>query len=70
MNAVDAILMTSKTEGSPQVIKEAMACNYPIVATDVSDIKYMLGGMSGHYILENKRGTQADWKGDEHSVAE
>lgn len=38
MNAVDAVLLTSFSEGSPQFIKEAMACNCPIVATNVGDI--------------------------------
>ena len=70
MNAADVFALPTKNEGSPQALKEAMACNCPIVATDVSDIKYMLGDIPGHYILENKQGTQADWKGDEHSVVE
>lgn len=70
MNAADVFALPTKNEGSPQALKEAMACNCPIVATDVSDIKYMLGNLPGHYILANKRGIQADWKGDEHSVAE
>lgn len=70
MNAADVFALPTKNEGSPQALKEAMACNCPIVATDVSDIKYMLGDMPGHYILENKQGTQADWKGDGHSVVE
>lgn len=39
MYACDAFLMTSKTEGSPQVIKEAMACGCPIVSVDVGDVK-------------------------------
>ena len=39
MNAVDACLMTSFTEGSPQFIKEAMACNCPIVSVNVGDVQ-------------------------------
>lgn len=70
MNAADVFALPTTNEGSPQALKEAMACNCPIVATDVADIKYMLGDLPGHYILVNKRGTQADWKGDEHSVEE
>lgn len=70
MNAADMFALPTKNEGSPQALKEAMACNCPIVATDVSDIKYMLGDIPGHYILENKQGTQADWKGDEHTIEE
>jgi len=42
MYACDAFLMTSKTEGSPQVIKEAMACGLPIVSVDVGDVRERL----------------------------
>ena len=42
MNAVDALLVTSHSEGSPQVIKEAMSCNCPIVSVDVGDVRYMI----------------------------
>lgn len=36
--ACDLILCTSETEGWPNSIKEALACNIPFVATDVSDL--------------------------------
>ena len=35
--------LASFSEGSPQFIKEAMACNKPIVATDVGDISERFG---------------------------
>ncbi|MCF8378563.1 MAG: glycosyltransferase [Bacteroidales bacterium] len=50
MNPVDLVLMTSYSEGSPQFIKEAMACNKPIVSTDVGDIRWLFGGSEGHFI--------------------
>jgi teichuronic acid biosynthesis glycosyltransferase TuaC len=50
MNASDVILLTSKWEGSPNVIKEAMACNRPVVATDVGDIRWLFGNEPGHYL--------------------
>ena len=38
MAAADVLLMTSTREGWPNVVKEALACNTPFVATDVSDL--------------------------------
>lgn len=70
MNACDVFALPTKNEGSPQALKEAMACNCPIVATDVADIKHLLGGLPGHYVLPNKKGNGAWWKGDEHSAEE
>lgn len=52
MNAADALIMTSFTEGSPQVIKEAMACGCPIVSVDVGDVKEITDGIDGCYIAE------------------
>ena len=42
LNNSDLLLMTSISEGSPQVVKEAMACNLPVVTTPVGDVKYLL----------------------------
>ncbi len=70
MNACDVFALPTKNEGSPQALKEAMACNCPIVATDVADIKHLLGDLPGHYVLANKKGTPSDWVGDETSVEE
>ena len=50
MCAADALIMTSISEGSPNVIKEAMACNCPIVVTDVGDVRWVLDGVEGTYV--------------------
>lgn len=50
MSACDLFALPTKSEGSPQALKEAMACNCPIIATDVADIKHLLGDLEGHYI--------------------
>ena len=50
LSACDLFALPTKSEGSPQALKEAMACNCPIIATDVADIKHLLGDLEGHYI--------------------
>lgn len=50
MQAVGAFLMTSFTEGSPQVIKEALACGCPIVSVDVGDVRERTEGIEGCFI--------------------
>lgn len=49
-SAVDVALMTSHSEGSPQFIKEALACNCPVVSTDVGDVRLMMGNIPGCYL--------------------
>jgi teichuronic acid biosynthesis glycosyltransferase TuaC len=51
-NAADVVLLTSLWEGSPNVIKEAMACNRPIVATNVGDIAEVTTGTKGCFICK------------------
>lgn len=54
MCAADVFLMTSISEGSPQVIKEAMACGCPIVSVDVGDVKERVNGLEGCYVSESR----------------
>lgn len=60
-NAADVLLLTSIHEGSPNVIKEAMACCCPIVTTNVGDVKEILGTTAGCYIAESSSQSVAEY---------
>jgi glycosyltransferase involved in cell wall biosynthesis len=53
-NAADGVLLSSLWEGSPNVIKEAMACNKPILSTNVGDVKYNFGNEEGFFIASHQ----------------
>lgn len=59
LNAADVVLLTSLWEGSPNIIKEAMACNRPIVATNVGDVKWLFGDELGHFVSTFESGDVA-----------
>jgi teichuronic acid biosynthesis glycosyltransferase TuaC len=52
-NASDVLLLTSLWEGSPNVIKEAMACGCPVVSTDVGDVRKVTESVEGTYIASH-----------------
>lgn len=59
-NAADVVVMTSLWEGSPNAIKEAMACNCPIVSTDVGNVKWLFGDTRGCFFTEYSPSDCAD----------
>ncbi|MFC3476131.1 glycosyltransferase [Halobacterium litoreum] len=56
LNAADALLLTSTHEGSPNAVKEALACNLPVVATPVGDVPERLDGVSPGGVADTDRG--------------
>jgi teichuronic acid biosynthesis glycosyltransferase TuaC len=73
INASDALLLTSAHEGSPNIVKEALACGVPVVSVDVGDVAERIEGIEGCYLaaadpadlaaklcLVRKRGKQLD----------
>lgn len=60
MNAADVFVFASETEGSPVVIKEALACNLPIVSVDVGDVVETISDIDGCYICERNPQSMAD----------
>jgi glycosyltransferase involved in cell wall biosynthesis len=52
MNAADCLLLTSTTEGSPNAVKEALACDLPVVSTPVGDVRTLLDGVSPSAVAE------------------
>src|SRR5205085_618716 len=52
MNACDALVFTSYQEGSPNIVKQAMACNLPIVSADVGDVREVIADAKGCYVCD------------------
>jgi glycosyltransferase involved in cell wall biosynthesis len=50
LNASNVVLLTSQHEGSPMIVKEALACDRPIVSVDVGDVAERLSGIQGCYL--------------------
>lgn len=55
MSACDALVCTSMQEGSPNAVKEALACNLPVVSVPVGDVALRLRGLAGCELCPNDR---------------
>jgi teichuronic acid biosynthesis glycosyltransferase TuaC len=47
INASNALILTSMIEGSPSGVKEAMACNVPVVSVDAGDVPQVISQTKG-----------------------
>jgi teichuronic acid biosynthesis glycosyltransferase TuaC len=52
LNASDALLLTSHHEGSPTIVKEALACELPVVSVPVGDVMERIGSIEGCHLAE------------------
>lgn len=55
LNACDAMVFTSMQEGSPNAVKEALACNLPVVSVAVGDVPLRLQGVKGCELCPDDR---------------
>jgi len=52
LNASDALLLTSHHEGSPTIVKEALACGLPVVSVKAGDVAEQIAQIQGCYLAE------------------
>jgi teichuronic acid biosynthesis glycosyltransferase TuaC len=51
-SASDAMILSSDSEGSSTAVKEALACNLPVVSTKVGDVTEITQGIAGVQLAE------------------
>jgi len=54
MSACNVMVLASDYEGSPMAIREAMACNLPIVSVDVGDVRQIVANTDGCYLCQRE----------------
>ena len=52
LNAANVVVLTSRDEGSPNAVKEALACDVAVVSVDVGDVRERIESIDGCYIAE------------------
>lgn len=55
INAADVLLLTSAHEGSPNMVKEALACNLPVVSVDVGDVAQRVRNVQGCIVCKDSK---------------
>lgn len=60
LNAADLVLLTSQHEGSPNIVKEALACNVSVVSVEVGDVRRWLEGTEGCWIAPREADALAE----------
>lgn len=58
-NAIDIFLMSSKAEGFPMVVVEALACGTPVISTDVGAIRQIVSDGSNGFVIQDDFAAQA-----------
>lgn len=53
MSACDVLLVTSSHEGGPLTVKEALACDLPVVSVDVGDVRRWIRGLEGCVLCDD-----------------
>jgi glycosyltransferase involved in cell wall biosynthesis len=59
-NACDVCILASDHEGSPVAIREALACNLPVVSVDVGDVSELIDGLTNCYVVERNPADMAE----------
>ena len=61
MNSADALLLSSRFEGMPITVIEALACGLPVVATNVGEVpRLVLDGVTGRLAADRSAAALAD----------
>ena len=53
LNEIDVLVLTSTSEGSPQIIKEALCCNRPVVSSKAGNVAMLLKNVKNCKVIDN-----------------
>ncbi len=54
LNAADVVMVTSDWEGSPMVVREALACLTPVVTVDAGDVRQVLRELPDCHVVDRR----------------